>query len=56
MQEQVEVELRNEEALAKEAEFVRIKKRQKESILDDLVRSSVLWPSGFDSRPLPDVL
>ena len=37
-QEKVEVELRNEEALAKEAEMARKKKRQKESILDDLVR------------------
>ena len=39
--------LRNEEALAKEAEFARIKKRQKESILDDLVCITVRGSATF---------
>ena len=34
----MEVALRNEEAMVKEAEAARMKKRQKESILEDLVR------------------
>ena len=42
-QEQVEVALRNEEAMAKEMEAARMKKRQKESILEDLVRIPLRW-------------
>ncbi len=36
-QEQLEVELRNEDALIKEKETARLKKKQKESILEELV-------------------
>ena len=36
-QERAEVEMRNEEALVREAEVARMKKKQKESIIDDLV-------------------
>ncbi len=47
-QEKVEVELRNEEALVKEVEMAKMKRRQKESILDDLVCSSELDSSDMD--------
>ena len=40
-QEQAEVDLRNEEALAKEMETIQQKKKQKESILDDLVKGFI---------------
>lgn len=40
-QEQVEGTLRNEEALAKDAQSVRVKKRQKESVLEDLIYSDL---------------
>lgn len=41
-QEKLEVELRNEEALFREAEAARMKKRQKESIIDELMKQSDL--------------
>ena len=44
IQQRAEMEMRNEEAVVKEMEEMRKKQRQKESILEDLVRPCVcVW-------------